>query len=119
MTRRNFPGSTPFTTDEAAVVTGTDASAKQAWLDDRGREIAVFISDFIKSHDLPTLSADGSKGGVAILAWSLGTPFAVAAVASAASLPTETRDRFASNLRTLIMHGLSSRRPCPVRRIAC
>jgi len=102
--RRNFPGSTPFTTEELDAIKSGDEEIKTAWMAARGHEIALFIDSFVQKHKLPPISDDGKSGGYAILAWSLGCPFAFSAISSADTLPADVRDRLAPRFRALIVH---------------
>ncbi|THH21276.1 hypothetical protein EW146_g257 [Bondarzewia mesenterica] len=102
--RRNFPGATPFTSDEVNIIaTGTDQQ-KSAWMQARGQEVANFIDAFIQKYDIPAISDDGKSGGIALLGWSVGAPFACAAIASVDTLPPDARARLGSRIRTLIAH---------------
>ncbi|THH12476.1 hypothetical protein EW146_g7663 [Bondarzewia mesenterica] len=103
--RRNYPGSSPFTPDELNVIMqGTDEQ-KDAYMKARGHEIATFIDLFVQKHNLPPISDDGKTGGVVILGWSLGNSMSMASIANLDTLPTDVQSRFASRVRTLIMHG--------------
>ncbi|ESK92030.1 hypothetical protein Moror_10314 [Moniliophthora roreri MCA 2997] len=104
--RRAFPGSTSYTPEELRVVTNPSStqSEKDAFMEARGHEIAIFIDTFIQKFDLPPLSADGMSGGVAILGWSIGSSHAAAAVASSSTLPSDIRARLSRYLRSLIFY---------------
>lgn len=98
ITRRGYKGSTPFSDEELSAISGSD-SEKQEWLIARGCEIVVFVTDFIERENLPPISADGKKGGIALLGWSAGATFTAAAVVHMGL------SRFASYLRAHILHG--------------
>ncbi|THH14811.1 hypothetical protein EW146_g5570 [Bondarzewia mesenterica] len=63
--RRNFPGSTPFTSDEASILATGDDRQKSA-----------------STTSIPPISDDGKIGGIALLGWSVRAPFACATIAS-------------------------------------
>ncbi|TFK38971.1 hypothetical protein BDQ12DRAFT_698364 [Crucibulum laeve] len=101
LNRRKYPGSTPFTAEELAV--------KDAWLADRGHEIATFTDIFSRENSLPRISDGGEMGGIILLGWSVGVGEANAAIAYAESLPDAVRTGFTSQIRALgapIMLGL-------------
>ncbi|KAK7055273.1 hypothetical protein R3P38DRAFT_2846113 [Favolaschia claudopus] len=104
--RRPFPGSTPFTDAELNVIYtgGSGTAERQAELDARGHELGTFIANFITQFNLPRLSADGKTGGAVLLGWSLGAPFALAAVSAAGSLPPATLETLSANLRSIIVY---------------
>ncbi|KAK7055272.1 hypothetical protein R3P38DRAFT_1349671 [Favolaschia claudopus] len=104
--RRPFPGSTSLTAAELNVINtgGSGADERAAQLDTRGHEIATFISNFITQFNLPRMSADGKTGGAIILGWSVGAPYALAAISAADSLPTPIKSTFSTNLRSVIVY---------------
>jgi pimeloyl-ACP methyl ester carboxylesterase len=104
--RRPFPGSTPFTAEELNVVLtgGSSEADRDAQIAARGHEIASFVDAFIQKFKLPPLSDDGKIGGVALLGWSVGGAFPVAAVASSGTLPTDVQARLSSYVRSLIVY---------------
>ncbi|KAI0316477.1 Alpha/Beta hydrolase protein [Amylostereum chailletii] len=104
VTRRGFPGSTPFTPSESATVRTGSTASKNAWMDDRGRELATLVSNFIKDEQLPALSKDGKTGGVALFGWSLGVPFVLNPLVSTPTLPADVRKRFCNNLRAVLLY---------------
>ncbi len=108
--RRPFPGSTPFTAEELNVVLtgGSSEADRDAQIAARGHEIASFVDAFIQKFKLPPLSDDGKIGGVALLGWSVGGAFPVAAVASSGTLPTDVQARLSSYVRSLIVYGTPS-----------
>lgn len=114
LNRRTFPGSTPFTPEERNVIfTGGEGEAERdAHIEGRGHEIAVFVVEFIRKYDLPPPTRSGGErrpgnGGVAILGWSQGVVHAFAAVASAGTLEKDVRDVLSVHLRSLIIYGMS------------
>lgn len=102
--RRNYAGSTPFSQEDLTVIhNGTDTQ-KEEFLKARGLEILNFMDIFVQQNDVPTILDDG-KGGIALLGWSLGNSFTLAAISHFDSLPTDAQSRLASRMRSLIMQG--------------
>ncbi|KAK0484416.1 hypothetical protein IW261DRAFT_1456391, partial [Armillaria novae-zelandiae] len=104
--RRPFPGSTPFTAEELHVILngGSSEADRDAQIAARGHEVASFVDAFIQKFKLPPLSDDGKTGGVALLGWSEGGAFPIAAVASSDTLPTHVQARLSSYVRSLIVY---------------
>ncbi|EAU83888.2 hypothetical protein CC1G_11982 [Coprinopsis cinerea okayama7 len=100
--RRDYPGSSPLSTEQLNCATGSDEE-KAGYLRDRGLEYLYFLDRFIQLKGLPLISEDGKQGGVALLGWSLGTSFSTAAIASAPSLEDEVKDRLAKYVRASIL----------------
>ncbi|THH19421.1 hypothetical protein EW146_g1768 [Bondarzewia mesenterica] len=103
--RREYKGSTPFTETEKAIITNGTDTQKMNWLKDRGLEIANFVDAFIQRENLSLVSADGKRGGVALLGWSSGATFTAAAISNIDALPSDVRARLVSRLRVHIMQG--------------
>lgn len=103
--RRDYPYSTPIPPSASgALSAGTDED-KAHFLKVRGQEIATFVARFIEEHRLPAIAEDGKTGGVALLGWSLGCAFVLAAVANIDSLQSASQSRMASHVRSLILYG--------------
>jgi len=83
---------------------GSSEADRDAQIAARGHEIASFVDAFIQKFKLPPLSDDGKIGGVALLGWSVGGAFPVAAVASSSTLPTDVQARLSSYVRSLIVY---------------
>ncbi|KAK0460259.1 uncharacterized protein EV420DRAFT_1332722 [Desarmillaria tabescens] len=108
LNRRPFPGSTPLSAEELAIIQtgGTDDSQREAFVEARGHEIAMFIDIFIQKFNLPPIS---SGGGVALLGWSLGATFAPIVISNADTLPEGVRHRLGDYMRSLILYD-----PAPI-----
>ncbi|KAK0471021.1 hypothetical protein IW261DRAFT_1514100 [Armillaria novae-zelandiae] len=104
--RRPFPGSTPFTAEELNVILtgGSSEAERDAQMAARGHEMASFVDTFIQKFKLPPLSDDGKTGGVALLGWSEGGAFPIAAIASSDTLPAHVQARLSSYVRSLIVY---------------
>ncbi|RPD52530.1 alpha/beta-hydrolase [Lentinus tigrinus ALCF2SS1-7] len=104
ISRRGYPGSTPFTPDEITALSTDSDDQKEAFLRARGTEVALFIDKFIEKFDLPPISSDGSSGGIALMGWSLGCSVALSVVSHMDTYPQRVQDRLGAHLRTLILH---------------
>lgn len=98
ISRRGYPGSTPFADNEIAGLTTDDA--REAFLRARGAEVAEFVSRFLEKFPLP------KSGGAALMGWSLGAMPALAAVANLDALSEEAAERVRTYVHTLILHGM-------------
>ncbi len=105
ISRRGYPGSTPFGPDEIANLTTGDDHRKESFLRARGSEVAIFIDKFIQEFHLPPVSADGHSGGIALMGWSLGCSVALSVVSHMDTYPQRVQTRLGAYLRTLILHG--------------
>jgi len=102
--RRNYPGSTPFTSQELEVVNTGTPGQRAAWLTDRGHEIGTFIAKFIKENNLSPISSGGKSGGSILLGWSVGAGEANATIANADTLPEAERSILSAHLRSFILY---------------
>ena len=84
---------------------GTD-DEKTALVNKRGVEIATFIDRFTVRNGILPISADGKTGGFSIVGWSLGSGFALSAIANIHALSLEAQARFATHLRAVILQGM-------------
>lgn len=103
--RRDYPGSTPLSPQEIAVLNSGTDDQKADFLKARGVEFATFVDLFVQKYSLPPISADGFSGGFAVLGWSLGCSFALATVAAVGSLPAVGQTRWKDGMRSLILQG--------------
>ncbi|KAJ3890269.1 hypothetical protein GG344DRAFT_49965 [Lentinula edodes] len=110
LNRRGYAGSTPYNPYEKSVITNeqvhTDEDKRQ-FFEQRGIEILRFIDQVIQRFDLPPISNfEGRRvGGTALLGWSLGIAFTLAAIANvdSDSISDETRKRLNAHLRAHIL----------------
>ena len=113
ISRRDYPGSTPITLQNANDLAEGSNEEKRTFLRERGLEIASFIHHFIEDHGLLPISSDGKNGGIVILGHGIGCAFALSAVASLDAFPASVQQRWGSHVRALLLHGAySSQRPC-------
>ncbi|KAJ3798854.1 hypothetical protein GGU11DRAFT_555733 [Lentinula aff. detonsa] len=118
--RRGFPGSTALSEEERNFFIDDkddDDSAlnarKEQILELRGVEILQFIDGIIQrlgippiqNHDDNNNAEEFRKGGIALIGWSLGTTFTLAAMANTDSplISEEMRERIGKHLRTHVM----------------
>jgi len=91
VTRRGYPGSTPFSDSETSVATNGTVDEQTSFLIQRGVEFNMFIHNFSKKFGLPALSKDKTRGGFEVMGWSLGTFFALWTVSAWDALPRTSR----------------------------
>ncbi|KAJ3777395.1 hypothetical protein FB446DRAFT_718010 [Lentinula raphanica] len=110
LNRRGYAGSTPYTPQELSMFENEQAHSnegKRRFLEDRGVEILRFTDECIQRFDLPSISDHEGKqvGGVAILGWSLGIAFTLAAIGNVDSdyISDKTRGRLSTHLRAHIL----------------
>ncbi|KAF7348187.1 AB hydrolase-1 domain-containing protein [Mycena sanguinolenta] len=95
--RREYPGSSPQTAEELRVLASGSDEERATFMGETGINLALAVDGIIQQCALP------STGGVALCGWSLGNAFVIAAMASIVSLPSETRDRLQSFVKTIII----------------
>ena len=101
LSRREYEGSTPYSTDELNTIHyGSDAD-RTKFLQDQGILIALFLDGLIRTLKLP------EKGGVTVAGWSLGNFFTIPMRASIGALPDDTKQRLKAYTRGFIIFGLS------------
>ncbi|GLB44327.1 hypothetical protein LshimejAT787_1602570 [Lyophyllum shimeji] len=92
LNRREYPESTPYSTDERKTILDGSDTDRAEFLHQQGVLIALFIHVLIQELSLPEK--------VGVVGWSMGTIFSVAALASIDRVPETTRAR----LRTHVKH---------------
>ncbi|KAJ7982984.1 Alpha/Beta hydrolase protein [Mycena polygramma] len=95
--RREYPGSTPHTAEELRVYAQGSDEERATLLSVAGINLALCVNEIIQQCDLP------SAGGVALVGWSLGNSFTLAAMASITSLPSSPRARLQAFVKTIII----------------
>lgn len=101
--RRGYRGSSPYTKSEIAAVTNGTEEERATFKLEQSHQLVRFITTFIKRFSLPSISANDSAGGVAVLGWSMGTIFALSLIAYMPSLSTSDQVLFREYLRSLIL----------------
>ncbi|KAG6886860.1 hypothetical protein C0992_001969 [Termitomyces sp. T32_za158] len=110
LNRRHYPGSTEYSSEELGIVmSGGTEEQKDAELQARGVEIATFIDNLILKNNLSPMAQDNKDGGIILLGWSIGSAHALATIASAHALPSETRARLGAHIKSVIIYD-----PAPI-----
>ncbi|KAL1747401.1 Alpha/Beta hydrolase protein [Schizophyllum fasciatum] len=93
--RRGYPGSSPYTPDEARVLKDGTVEERAAFYRDEGHQYA---------HLLDALVQDGTVGvgGIALAAWSIGNAHLSATIAAVHELPDAVRERLSRFIKTFI-----------------
>ncbi|EMD37518.1 hypothetical protein CERSUDRAFT_49933, partial [Gelatoporia subvermispora B] len=103
--KRDYVGSTPYTTEELSAVQGT-AEEQKAIIDADGVRLAHFIAWFIETEKIPPIleAKDGTRiGGFALAGWSSGNVVTISLLGNANKLPETTREFLGSYFRTLVV----------------
>ncbi|KAG5351270.1 hypothetical protein C0989_007164 [Termitomyces sp. Mn162] len=110
LNRRHYPGSTAYSSHELGIaVSGGTDEQKDSEFKARGIEVATFIDHFIQQNNLPSIPEDGKAGGIILLGWSLGSAIALAAIANAYALSSDTRARLGAHIKSVIVYD-----PAPI-----
>ena len=111
LNKRDYKGSTLYSADELAALCGSDCStedavkAQEAFWGDRGREIALFLMRLTKKENIPKMNKEGNKGGIVLLAWSLGSLTTLAFLANLRTYSTKAREILSSHLCAFLIYG--------------
>ncbi|KAF8961167.1 Alpha/Beta hydrolase protein [Flammula alnicola] len=97
VSRREYQGSTPYTSEELTVINNGSNEERAKFLQNQGVLLALFVDAVIQKHSLP------KQGGVALAGWSLGNAFTLSMIAAIYDLPTDTKERLKSFLHSLIL----------------
>lgn len=71
--RRDYPGSTKYSDSELEDL----VKGRKVFLDRLALLLAYFLKHFVQKEKVPKISADGTRGGFSLLAWSMGTASAM------------------------------------------
>ncbi|KAJ6544160.1 hypothetical protein B0H19DRAFT_1169791 [Mycena capillaripes] len=99
LNRREYPGSTPHTAEELRVYASGSDEERAALLSEAGVDLALCIDEIIQQCALP------AAGGVALVGWSLGNAFTMAAAVSIKSLPSQIKERLQAFVKTFTLWG--------------
>jgi len=97
LTRRDYPGSSPYTDEEIRIIRHGSHDERAKFLNDQGVLIALFVDGIIQTLSL------AKAGGLAVIGWSLGNLFTLALRACIGDLPVDTRHRLKSHMRSFIL----------------
>ncbi|EJD04688.1 uncharacterized protein FOMMEDRAFT_27031 [Fomitiporia mediterranea MF3/22] len=104
LNRRDYVGSTPFSSAELEALNNSDVEAQVAFLKARGLEIARFLVWVITEKKIPTASADGKEGGLAVLGWSMGNLTTMAFMRHLNAYPRDLVESIRPYLRALYIY---------------
>ncbi|KAJ7260698.1 Alpha/Beta hydrolase protein [Mycena rebaudengoi] len=93
--RREYPGSTPYTAVELQVYASGSREERAMLWHREGLTLALGIDKIIEQCELPA--------AVALIGWSLGNTFILAARVSIASISPESQERLRSSIKWFIM----------------
>ncbi len=119
LNRRDYPGSTPYTDEERAMVArlapeSDEATLSQArehfdrFLRDRAREVFDFLEDLVRRDNIPPAQPDRNAGGIVVAGWSLGALWMTSLLAYAPSFPVNDVE-LSGYVRRVVVFG----EPCP------
>ena len=115
LNRRDYPGSTPYTDEERAMVANLTPDADDEalararerlhlFLKDRAREVYDFLEELVRRDDIPPARRDKNTGGIAVAGWSLGALWATSLLAYAPLFPVNDIE-LAQYVRRVIVLG--------------
>jgi hypothetical protein len=113
LNRRDFPGSTPYSKDEIAMLReGNDAETFRQFRSARGHELGRFIASIVETEHLPPPRQrhNGVEGGVVLLGWSLGNSFTNAMLAHMRSMDATSVAVIQEYVHTYVVFGEDSSR---------
>ena len=106
--RRDYPGSTPFTDTELALLGSQNLQTHGKALVQQGLDIGLFLAWLVRKEKIPPVSIDpdgNKRGGIALVPWSLAhTPLA-GFLAHADTLPADARKALEPCLRAYCIFG--------------
>lgn len=103
---RDYPHSTPYSSDDLAVATGTDSNGHAAFIEARGLEVARFLTSYIRKEKIPAISdAKNPSGGLAVLAWSFGNATVISTFAHIKKLAEQDQKLLDRYIRSYILLG--------------
>lgn len=114
LNRRDYVGSTPFTTAELDDLLSDDDAKHRQFLQARGLEIARFLVWVIDELKIPPKTEaviDGESktyGGLALMGWSLGNIQTILVLGHLMTYPREVVEKLKLFFRTLFIYGTSN-----------
>ncbi|KAG6831917.1 hypothetical protein H0H87_003415 [Tephrocybe sp. NHM501043] len=98
--RRDYAGSTKYTEDELDDL----KHGRAAFLDRLGTQLAQFLLVFIERHNIPEINNERTKGGFAIMGWSLGNTTAISLFSRRDLFSTESYSLLETYVKDLIIY---------------
>lgn len=116
---RDYPGSTPLSKDAPGTAEEIIASM--------GQELAAFLAWFVEAEHLPEISSTSSadekgtdlKGGLSILAWSMGNIPALSLLGNLDKVSQTRQDLLGKYVRSYVMLGRRSLHDSPPKMTVC
>ena len=119
LNRRGYYGSTPYSKEEIAGIAAAERDEAHAgttrldckhyltFMQQRGAEIARFLSWFIDKEKIPPRSNDesGANGGISLLGWALGNTTTLSLLALANTLDPGLMKKLEKHLRKVVIFG--------------
>jgi pimeloyl-ACP methyl ester carboxylesterase len=81
------------------------AAGKQVFLERTALEVATFLLNFAEEIRIPPVNSEGTRGGFALVGWSLGTVFALALTGQTQAVPPDMYQGLERYLRKIVMFG--------------
>ena len=115
MNRRDYPGSTPYTEEELALVDPppVDASTEDMeeakkngleFMEHRAREVYEFLEDLVRRERVPSANPADNTGGIVLGGWSYGGVWMQALLAFVDSFPVRDVD-LSKYVRRVVCYG--------------
>ncbi|KAF9255036.1 hypothetical protein L218DRAFT_884934 [Marasmius fiardii PR-910] len=98
--RRDYPGSTPYTGPELQDL----QQGRKVFMDRIGRQVGEFLAQFIENESIPKATSDNTRGGIAIMGWSLGCSSAMALFSDPRLVPPETYLKLDPYVKHLVLY---------------
>ena len=111
LNRRDYVGSTLFSSSELEDLYSNDEAKHKEFLRDRGLEIARFLVWVIENcniHPRATAVSDGKPrayGGISVLGWSLGNITTIEFLSNLKTYPQEVIDKLQPYISTFFIYG--------------
>jgi hypothetical protein len=112
LNRRDYPGSSPYSDEDLKKCSPTsDAETAESFYRTVGEEYVTFMAWLVDHANIPPISSDGKKGGIALMAWSAGNAYTIPVLAFADKYPEKLREKLDPYFRKLVLFGAPSAFP--------
>ncbi|TFK73217.1 alpha/beta-hydrolase, partial [Pluteus cervinus] len=99
--RRNYHGSTPYSTIDVENL----YSGHKSILERMALDVSGLLNWFLDHNEVPQISEDGKSGGICLLGWSMGGATVLAFLGQPGIVGNETYVRLEPYLRRLVIYG--------------